>query len=420
MRILTISNAPWDDRNSMGNTLSNWFSDWPDTEICSMYTREAKPDNKCCQYYYQVTIADVVKHFFSRKDIGRSFQREDVLAEETYPSTEGKIVASVKGWQRNFLQTIVEIVYSSRIWMNRKLKRYIKDFDPDIVFFFAIADSFRYYLAHYLKNHNRAKLVMWVADDVWEQTQNMNWLTRTVYRKRYRNLFRYTDKVYGVSQMLCDEYSHLFNVPITPLYKGCDLKLCKTDVGHPIHMVYAGNLFYGRDKTLIALVNAIKEINKDNSKVHLSIYSATKVLDKIYKQLNIDGLSTMCGVRPYEDIKIIMSEADIVLHVESFDDEQIKNVRLSFSTKIIDCMQSGAAMMVIGPKGIASVEYPRGIDGVFVVDNLSDLKQTINSIIENPSIVISGAKKLNDYAKRNHEIINVRDKLQKDFQTVME
>ena len=281
MRILTISNSPWDDRKSAGNTQSNWFSDWADTEICSMYTRKAKPDNKCCQYYYQVTLIDIVKHVFMRKRIGHVFQLNDVLAEVSSSTSGGKTVTTVKGWKINILQTIVEFMYSSKIWLNRKLKRYVENYDPDIVFFFAIAEPFRYNLAQYFKKHTRAKLVMLVADDVWGQTQNMNWLLRTVYRNRYRTLFRIADKVYGASQMLCDEYSQLFNLPIKPLYKGCNLAPSKTDVGHPIQIVYAGNLFYGRDKTLVALADQLKESNEDGVKMQLSIYSSTIVSDEM-------------------------------------------------------------------------------------------------------------------------------------------
>ncbi len=45
------------------------------------------------------------------------------------------------------------------------------------------------------------------------------------------------------------------------------------------------------------------------------------------------------GPRSYDEIKHIMHEADVVLHVESFDEKSIETVKYSFSTKIIDCLQ---------------------------------------------------------------------------------
>ena len=311
------------------------------------------------------------------------------------------------------------MVYSSKIWFNKKLKNYIKDFQPDIVFCFAIAEPFRYNIVKYAKKYTNAKVVMWVADDVYGQTCDMNFITKNIYRKRYREMFAMVDKVYGVSQMLCEEYMNLYNLQITPLYKGCDLNPCKKKIGNPIQMVYAGNLLYGRDETLAVLATEIREINQGETKIQLSVYSGTPVSEEIRESLSIDGCSTLYAAQPYEEIKRIMSEADIVLHVESFSKEQINKVRLSFSTKIVDCMQSGSAMMVIGPKGIASVEYPRGIDGVFVVDDLSELMRVIDGIVENPSRIITNANKLSEYAKKNHEISAVRSKLQKDFHNVI-
>ncbi len=83
-----------------------------------------------------------------------------------------------------------------------------------------------------------------------------------------------------------------------------------------------------------------------------------------------------------------------------------------------DCMQSGSAMMVIGPKGIASVEYPRKIDGVFVVDDLSLIRKTLCEIVKNPHQIVNRAKHLMEYAKNYHEITGVRSKLQSDFQNI--
>jgi len=417
MKILTISNAPWDDRNSVGNTQSNWFSNWPNTEIRSMYTREAYPNNTCCSSYYRVTIKDIAKHIFSREEIGSSISHIDISTSKK--TIENNLIGSVKGWKRSALQNIVEIAYSSKLWLNKKLKTNIEEFCPDIIFCFAIAEPFRYNIIRYAKKHTKAKVVMWVADDVYGQTTEMNFFKRVIYRKRYRKMFAMADKVYGVSQMLCEEYTDLYNISITPLYKGCDLAPNIKSVGNPIKIVYAGNLLYGRDKTLVALVSEIAKINKEEIKIQLSIYSGTPVTNEIRNSLNINGSSVLYDARPYDEIKKIMKEADIVLHVESFDKQQMKNVRLSFSTKIIDCMQSGAVMMVIGPKGIASVEYPRGIRGVVVVDDLSKLHQSINTIIKNPSQLLYDAEKIYDYAKRNHELSAVRNKLQKDFHTII-
>ena len=293
MRIMTISNAAWDDRNAVGNTQSNWFSDYPDTEICSMYTRESLPNNNCCGHYYQVTIADIARHLFSWNKIGRAFlygEKSQVMGKPFY---EGRIVESTKGWKKRLLLAVIEIVYTSKIWLNKQMKNYISSFNPDIVFCFAIAEPFRYSIISYVKKNTQSKCVMWIADDVYGQTRAMPFLTRHVYRRRYQRMFKMADKVYGVSQMLCDEYSRLYNIDIEPLYKGCEFSPCIDKVGYPIQMIYAGNLLYGRDKTLISLARTLKEINRDSNRIQLSIYSSTKVSDETKNQLIMSKLRSM-------------------------------------------------------------------------------------------------------------------------------
>ena len=419
MRILVISNAAWDDRNSVGNTMSNWFSGIGDYDVYSMYTRESFPDNHCSSHYYVVTVTDIFRNFFSWNRIGRKFEKADTPPQKEGRHIETRAIKNIKGWKRTFLAFCVEMLYSSRIWLNRNMKSYLSSVDPDIIFCFAIAEPFRYNIIRYMKKHSRAKIVLWIADDVYGQVFPAKSLLDKIYIKRYYKMFACADKLYGVSQMLCEEYSHKFNLPIEPLYKGCDLMACKNKVGNPIQIVYAGNLFYGRDNTLAALAKQLENNNKDGIKAQLQIYSTTSVDENVRQQLNIEGTSKLLGARPYDEIKKIMNQADIVLHVESFDEEQKKSVRLSFSTKIIDCLQSGTAMLVIGPKGIASVEYCRKISGVIVVDNLAKLSNILSVILSDREKLIQNAFSINVYAKKNHELSIVQNQLLSAFNKLL-
>lgn len=63
----------------------------------------------------------------------------------------------------------------------------------------------------------------------------------------------------------------------------------------------------------------------------------------------------------YEKMKKLMNQSDIVLLVESFNQDNISDVQYSFSTKIIDCLQSGCGVMAIGPQNISAIEYLRTV-----------------------------------------------------------
>ena len=55
MNILVITRNAWDDKNSIGNTISNLFCAWEDAKFLNLYFREASPQNEVCTQYYQLS-----------------------------------------------------------------------------------------------------------------------------------------------------------------------------------------------------------------------------------------------------------------------------------------------------------------------------------------------------------------------------
>lgn len=419
MKILILSNASWDTRNSVGNTLSNWFEGWEDTELSFIYSREVYPNRNCCTRYLSVSLINILKNIFQPWKIGNVFYKIDDI-EHCNIISETFHINSINGFKRRFIKLLVDLLYSSNIWFNRKVRQFIHEADPDIVFMFSIPDSFRYNLLKYIKKNTNAKIVQYIADDIYGATFLSNSLLNRIQRRRYHKVINLADKLYGASVQMCERYQYLFGKSIVPLYKGCEVESPRTKVNTPLRIVYAGNLSYGRDSTLIALVNAISKINENEERIQLLIYSGAKVDDSLLKKIDVPGCSKFCGRLDYEQIKEQLHQADFVLHVESFDSNQIEIVKYSFSTKIIDCLQSGSCMLVVGPKGISSVEYPRSIEGTVVIDNIQDIYSKLLEVVSNPQRVVQQTKMINLYAQEYHSLTNVRKSLKEDFELLID
>ena len=414
MRILVISRAPWDDSNSIGNTFSNWFTDWTDTEFFGVYCRASLPDNKACHRFYTVPPLALLKNIFRPSKTGWSI---DTKSEKSTIETENEqiLIQNAQQGKKEWMYLITDLAYSTGIWKSAGYKRFIAEANPDIVFSFAEADAFIYENYCYLKQHTHAKIVTFIADDTyWSYLENKTILNR-LRARRFHKMMQMSDLVYGASEMMCQAYQLEFGRTVVPLYKGCSLGLVKKFNNNPLRIVYAGNLLWGRSDILGALAEALVKVNKESTKATLEIYTGSFVTPEMESKLNRGESSRIMGRRTYEEIVQIMHNADIVLHVESFDPKTIKIVRYSFSTKIIDCMQSGTAMMVIGPAGIASVEYPRQIPGVIVVDKIEDIQHCLNDIVTNPSVLVEFAQSINNFAQKNHSIDSVRKSLHDDF-----
>lgn len=416
MNIIVISNAVWDDNNSLGNTLSNWFSGWEDCNFSCITYRSDIPNNKCCNNYYVVPPFEIVKNIFTPGKIGLRYNSNSI------PTGFNKIEVGAKGItgiKRSIIGTAIDFIYQLPLWRNARYKQFIRDINPEIIFLFAIADSFVYENVKYLKKHTKAKIIVSVEDDVYGAVAEKKGILPIIKKNRLKSLIQIADKLYGASQLMCEAYSKQFNREFFTIYKGCEFQGIKQKVNNPIEIVYAGNLLYGRLDTLSEIANAIREINRNGLIMRLSIYSGTKVSDDAILCINDGKSAIFCGLKPFEEIKNILNKSDITLHVESFLPEMQKLVRYSFSTKIIDCLQSGNTMMVVGPKNIASVEYPRSIPGAIVVDNTDKLYDVFNNIARTPKALLESAKSINQYAKEHHDIKNVRERLRRDFEILL-
>ena len=62
LRILILSNTPWDNSNSFGNSFSNIFSGIDNIEIANIYCRYGEPDNCIVKKYFQITEKSLIKN----------------------------------------------------------------------------------------------------------------------------------------------------------------------------------------------------------------------------------------------------------------------------------------------------------------------------------------------------------------------
>lgn len=418
MNILVVTKASWDDRIASGNTLSNFFEGWEDAKFYCIYAREAMPQNRVCEEYYAISPISIIKKLFNPQNIGRRFSVSSTHMRQN-TSNEVKLIDKAKRY-KVFFELLYNCAYGSCLWKNRAFKKFIQDSNPDIVFCFGQSDPLTYYTLKYVKKNTSARIISYYVDDLYRcNTSTFNLLQRGK-NNRLMAIARMSDRCYAISERMCDEYKKLYRKPFYLLHKGCDISQPKAKVNSPIKFVYAGNLFYHRDRILVSLANVINQINDGGLKAHLDIYSGTSVSKDTFVSLNIKGASTLHKARPFDEIKQIMTEADVVLHVESFDEEQMKVVRLSFSTKITDCMQSGSMMLAIGPDSVASIDYSGKIPGCVVVNDLNDMIDVVRALIDNPAIIVENAIKTNEYARKNVEIVQLRNRLKSEFESLID
>lgn len=420
MNILVYTRSAWDDRNAVGNTYSNWFDGecWGNDVFYDFYMRSAKPDNNVCKNYYRVTVNDLIKNFFNKEKIGKQFVYEKSTEENSQTVcsnvSENKMINFLHDNSSNILYTLMERLCYHGSWINKRFINYLKEINPDIFFATAADNGMLFKMIQAVKQYTNAKIILFIADDVYGKYCSLPFYRRRLLKRNFCGIINHADYLYGASEVLCREYKKIFNRDINVLYKGCTFinKNLKKD-DNIIKMVYAGNMYRGRDDVLNLLGENLLRVKKYGLNARLDIYSNAEKSKELLAKIEKKDISFFRGSHPYEEIKKIFSEADIVLHVESFEQKNIDTVRYSFSTKIIDCLQSGSVLMVIGPKGIASVEYARTIPGAIVIDDLDNLERELLKLKDFD--FDSAAESIRKFAIEKHDIHNVQENLRKDF-----
>lgn len=404
MKILVISRNAWDDTNSIGNTLSNFFSDIENVEFANIYFRSSKPNNRLCKKYYRVTEKDILKNYFFPEKIGQAVYYPSGTGEKIPAvSNEKKLISLIHKYNLKFFYRVSEWLFNSKKWINKKLDAFIEVFDPDIVFSFA-KSSPQYYLTieHISKTYNK-KMVVWIADD--EYTGLSFGKTKRSKRdlQRLGYIIKTASKVYGCSKEICSYYNGIFGSNAVPLYKNCHFDSpVRTQINNPIRMVYAGNLLFGRLEILYDIVKKLENLNSNGADFFLEIYSNTFISNDKRQRLMINNVCNFCGQRSYNEIKEVFSKSDIILLIESFEPSEILKTRYSFSTKIIDCLQSGSSILAIGPSEISSMSYVKSIPGAIVLNGMDDYNKTMTEISKKPEVLIENAQKIREFAIKNH------------------
>lgn len=422
MNIMMFSSAAWDDKNSLGNTFSNWFcgSEWKEDKFSHFYLRKQNPCNENRVDYYNLSAMDIIRGFFRGKIKGKLFNSDSIkvyeCVTETHHLREQKNIEKLHKSNNQIVYMLHELVWLSGLWNNKYFEEFVEEKAPDIFFAFATDVFVLSSIINYLKKNTNCKIVLFVADDVYGAYSKLIFPRRKYLLGLFRKCIKQADGLYAVSDEMAELYEKQFGRKITTLYKGCELSTpIKENIGSPIKIVYAGNLLWGRDDILHQLALVLEKINTDRVHMQLEIYTGATVTQEISRKLNVGNSSRIVGCRPYKEITSIMQNADVVLYVESFDDKMKEIVRCSLSTKIMDCLQSGSIVLGVGPSDVSSIKYLKRISGTIVVDDITKVSDALMYILDNQDEMLDNMRSVRAYAQRHHEITTVQKRLRDSF-----
>lgn len=425
MKILVLSDEVWNDKINGNNVTSNWFEGM-EAEFANIYASPGEPYNTCCSRYYQITDSMMAKSIITRKGAGKRIdwslnERQETKA-EAEPKRLYKFLKAISG---DWLRLIRELLWLFGKYDVYGMKQFIDEFQPDIIFSERMATCKMLRLEKIVTQISNAPLIAFTGDDEYSLRQfkisPFYWINRFMVRRRLRIMVKKYKIYYTLSQEQLEDYEKRFGCNMKILQKCGQLssdRYTERGVNSPIRVIYAGKLYLNRWKALADIVDVLREINKEEVKIILEIYTKDQLNQKQNKLLNDNVNSFVRGAVSQEELTEIYKKADIALHVESKQLSQKLLTRLSFSTKIIDCLFSGCAVLAYCWREQSGWTYLKREDAAICVESKEELTDKLKKICDEPQIIQVYAGKAYDCCKKNHQKKVVQENLLKDFEKI--
>lgn len=412
-RLLIISNNVISETNNNGKTILSFIEGTEDVEIAQLYLSGEVP--RVCGYeYFQISDKDVIKGYFRPSKRGRAVSVN--LAKELDDDNSIR-----QKFRRTEVTLSIRDALWSHHWKSPQLLSWLDTISPDAVFFVAGDALYPYSICRYIAKRYHSRLTVYITDDYIMpilKESILHRFRRKLIKANMRKILREADGFYTVSKPMKEAYSKelrkksevIFNLSDDLFAEDTFIKKHKTE-DENIVFIYTGSLYYKRDEMLGKLAEAISNINKtsQNMCAKLCIYS-NDTPPKVQRQkIVVEGASEYCGSLNRKELKAKLNESDVLVFVESFEQEQKEKTKFSISTKIPEYLSVGKPIIAIGPRGTGSIDYLQ--DVAVCIGEKDDIEKEVKRLILDDSLrEIYGTKARKKYLN-NHD----KNKQQKRF-----
>ena len=427
MKILLLLDESWNDKKHPNNNMTNWFKDFPDAEIYTVSGGPDLPENQCCKNYFQVSDREMLRSIYTSKRAGKVLRYDDypTAVGGTYSKSEEFVYKRRKKFSFPLMRLARSVIWRLGRYDKKALGDFIRDFDPDIIFSQRMGSVKMCRMEKIVSSFTDAPIIAYTGDDEYSLRRVTFWPSAWIglfwTRAWIRRMAKRYKIYYSMSQRQIQEYAKKFKTETKFLVKcgSFDEKKIHTGVNSPIRLVYAGKLYCNRWKTLGLIAEALRDANRDGVRAVLDIYTADGLTKKQRKTLHDGKSSFVHSAVGADELVKIYSDSDIVLHVEAFDLKNRLKTKYSFSTKVMDCLSSGAATMAVCWKNHAAYEYLKENDIALTASSREELSALVRKIADTPGIINEYAKRAYEFGVKHHAREVVQENLRADMQRVM-
>lgn len=409
LKVLIISHNPIMTCDSMGKTMQTLFSAFSPDELCQFYIYPSLPDVRACGSFYRMTDKEILRSYLFRR-AGRE------LTDGEIGQTEGRLFESERDeslYRSRKNKTPIryllrDLMWKCAHWFNRDLRAWVEREKPTCIFLAPGSAKFIYNVALKLSRKYKLPIVTYICDDFYFVRGGKGLLERLrlrLLRKKMEETIGRSAHLIVICRELETAYSERFGVPATVVMTGSNYPVSDSvrNTETAERLTYMGAVRCGRYRSLSEIGAALDAINAEKGTDYtLDIYTAEKdeaILAELRKHRSVRLQGFVSGA----EFDRIFHAAQLLVHTESFAEEDIDEVKYSVSTKIANSLASGICLFAYGSDCVASMRHLTENRCAICATARDDLRARLEEAFENRTLREETARNALAVAKRCHD-----------------
>lgn len=413
MRILVFTVPSWNSKVG-ANSWAALLEKYDSKDIASIYIRDEIPDSSICSRYFCISESKILRSVLKR----RTKTGEEITpfadTDNEALSEHNERYAKFSKKRRYSMLLARELAWKMGKWKTKELDDFLDSFKPDIILHSMDGYIHLNRIVEYAIKRTGAKAVGYIWDDnfTYKQHSNLGYkLYRYFQRRALKSLAKKTNEFFAISEKTKKEADEFFNINSIILTKPLSSEpiVNYQEIAKPIKMLYTGNLYIGRDRSLARLVSAIKEFGLENS-FEINVYTNSQLSGEMKEAIEC----SFCKIHepiPQAEVFKKQKEADVLLFLEDIDGKDSNVARLSLSTKTTDYLSSGRCIFALGNGDTAPIEYLSHNGAAIVACSDKEIEEGLKLINSNPNVLVEYAKASSKLGISNHS----KEKIEKIF-----
>lgn len=381
-RILIVGTVPY-RKDATSRAFDSYFHGWDKHCLAQIFSDPRSPLPGHCTTLYQITDQRMLKRwFFPSVQTGRIFLREDGAASGEHMGGVTKKLYSLGRRKGSLIYLLRGILWREKFWHTPELDAWLEAFQPECVFLSFSDDYFIPRIALYAAEKFQIPILSSIGDDYYFNYRfslsPLYHIYKLTYRALIRRVFAHRGSAIYIGDKIRDLYNGAFGLNGQTVYLSSSVErrpFRPMDTRNP-KITYCGNLRLGRNHTLNAIAMALGQMNPGYV---LDIYSG-ETDAAFYGLFQRNPHVRFHGAIPYEEVRRLTRESDVVILAEGFEKKDVDTVRYSLSTKAADAICSGAAVFACGHREAGAIEYCAQSGCVSVCTDLSQLLPSLKKL----------------------------------------